>query len=141
MTQFLRSPTHRERPFHPLDSRLLRLGVVVALAVTIWSSGLVVVESRLLTGARWVADHSGATWASEAWRTAGRPRVDHAVTAGYQNLRQLAMTVFDYVDVSTPTNRTVEKLEKLEKTAPAADPAGRPSEEIQRGEDSKQKDN
>ena len=108
MTQLLRSPTQRERPFHLFDSRLLRGGVVVALAATIWGSGLVVVESRVLTVARWVADHSGATWASESWRTAGRPRLDHAVTAGYQEFRQFAMKLFDFVDVTTPTNRTLD---------------------------------
>ena len=90
----------------------VRLALVSALAAAVWSSGVVSVENRIITAARWVADHSGATRASEMWHASGRPAVDHAATAGYQFVRQSAMSVFDYLNISTPTNSAAEKLRK-----------------------------
>jgi hypothetical protein len=102
----------RRRRVHLFGNGFVRLAVAAVFAAAVWSSSLVAVETRIMTAARWVADHSGATRASEVWRASGRPKVEHAATMAYQTLRQSATTVLDYLDVSMPANRTVEGLEK-----------------------------
>jgi hypothetical protein len=110
--QLFESPARRRRRSNVFDSRLLRLGCAVALAATIWSYGLVGFEKRVLIAARWVADHTGATWASEVWRSTGQPKVEHALTTGYQDLRQSTVTAIEHVDVGAPAERAVENLGK-----------------------------
>lgn len=86
--------------------------MIGALVATVWSFGVGTVETRIISAARWVADHSGATRASEVWHARGRPAVDHAATSGYQFFRQSATSVLDYLDISTPSNSAAEKLRK-----------------------------
>jgi hypothetical protein len=105
------SPATR-RHAYLLSRTFVRLAVVAALATALWSSGFFLAERRIITAAHWFADHSGATRASEVWRARGRPAVEHAASTGYQFLRQSAMSVLDYLDISTPTNSAVAKLGK-----------------------------
>jgi hypothetical protein len=125
----------RRRRSHLLGNRVVRLVVVSAAAALIWNSGFLTVEKRLVSAARWTADHSGATRASEIWRSRGRPAVDHAVTTGYQTLRQSATHVLDYLDISGSTNRTVEKLGKSVEKEKAVEPVEPKSQRDPRKED------
>jgi hypothetical protein len=112
------SPATR-RHGYLLSRTFVRLALVAVFAAAIWNSGVLGVEKRVVIAARWVADHTGATRASEIWRASGRPAVDRAATTGYQFVRQAAVGILDYLDVSTPANSAAEKLRKV---ADGADP-------------------
>ena len=100
----------RQRRVHSFWTSFVRFAVGAAFAAAIWNFGLVGVQTGIVSGARWFADHSGATRASEVWRATGRAKVDHAATTGYQFLRQSAASVLDYLDFGSPSNRTFERV-------------------------------
>ena len=123
-------PPHvrRRRRSQRVDT-LLRVGAIMGTVVILSSYGVDRLESGLFRTARSVADYSGATRASELWRTAGRPKVDRILTATYQGFRQSASGLIDHLDFLTPANRTAEKIGKAAVDSSSAARSAAPSQE------------